>query len=95
MTVARVSQQPVEAVTQPDDAAARVTADTKRDIEPDRPGGNDRDFAADLFPVFEAHDRALTELLVNARDRELERLALLLLFLLGHSVPDLSALVLG
>ena len=40
---------------------------------PMRAGGHDRDLAADLLPVLEAHDGALAELLLNAGDGELER----------------------
>ena len=56
-------------------AAARKTADAKRDVEPER-GGRDRlDF--DRFLVLaQAHDRAFAERAFDLRKRGLERLGL-------------------
>jgi len=58
-----------------DHAAARQAADTQRDIEPQRAGGDDLD-VFDLLAIAQAHDRALAELLFDLRQRRLQGLGL-------------------
>jgi hypothetical protein len=57
-----------------DHAAARQAADAQRDVEAQRPGGDDLDVLDD-FAVAQAHDRALAELLLDLGERACRALA--------------------
>jgi len=56
------------------DAAARQAADAKRDIQRDRPGGDD--LYRNMTLLAEPHDRALAELPLDLDERSLKALSL-------------------
>jgi hypothetical protein len=68
-----------------DDATARVAPDAEREVEPDRPGGDDGNLLVERFAIFEAHDGALAELFFDACDGQLEGFAAILVV---HGSPS-------
>src|SRR6185436_11770189 len=56
-----------------DHATAGQAADTEREIEPERPGGDHVDLAVDRI-LAQPHDRPLAELLVDRSEREVDGL---------------------
>src|SRR5690606_4781635 len=76
-----------------DDSPSRHSAHAERDIERERPGGDRLD--VQLVVGAEPHDRALTTLLLDLLEREVERLLPGLRLLLGLFVQGLLRPLLG
>ncbi len=71
-----------------DDAAARQAADAERDVEAQRAGRDGLDVVGAIVGA-EAHDRALAEVLVDLRERRLERFMLVHISPFDHAKLDL------
>src|SRR5690606_32905565 len=76
-----------------DDASARIAADAQRYVQAERPGGNHRHVAANLFAIRQAHDGPSPEFFLDTGDGDIQRLQFALFIhetLRRASIPDIA-----